>query len=144
MNTLLNVLISLEQQPQPLHHFDISPANILIENGRRRVVLTGFQIQPPAPRVAGKNKRTTRKLAVSPYLPIQDKTYDQRTSIYALAASMHHVLTNVAPPHYPFYPPVHLLNPAVSPELETILSRALTEEPSARYQNYVALRQDLQ
>ncbi len=148
MNTLLNVLISLEQQPQPLHHFDISPANILIENRRGRVMLTGFQVQPPprprSSRAAGKGKRTTRKLAVSPYLPIQDKTYDQRTSIYALAASMHHALTNVAPPHYPFYPPVRLLNPAVSPELETILSRALLEEPSARYQNYAALRKEIQ
>jgi serine/threonine protein kinase len=147
MNALLNVLISLEQRPQPLHHFDISPSNILIENSRGRVILTGFQVQPPQPptsQVIGKGKRTTRKLAVSPYLPIQDKTYDQRTSIYALAASMHHALTNVAPPHYPFYPPVRLLNPAISPELETILTHALIEEPSARYQNYAALRQALQ
>ncbi|HWS85001.1 MAG TPA: protein kinase [Ktedonobacteraceae bacterium] len=148
MNILLNVLISLEQRPQPLHHFDISPANILIEHGRGRVMLTGFQVQPPpqppTSRAAGKSIRTTRKLAVSPYLPIQDKTYDQRTSIYALAASMHHALTNVAPPHYPFYPPVRLLNPAISSELETILSRALLEEPSARYQNYAALRKDIQ
>jgi serine/threonine protein kinase len=148
MHTLLNVLISLEQCPQPLHHFDISPANILIEHGRGRVMLTGFQVQsPPQPttsQAAGKCKLTTRKLAVSPYLPIQDKIYDQRTSIYALAASMHHALTNVAPPHYPFYPPVRLLNPAISSELETILSQALLEEPSARYQNYVALRKDIQ
>src|SRR5205807_1229482 len=96
MNILLNVLISLEQRPQPLHHFDISPANILIEYGRGRVMLTGFQIQPPpqppTSRTAGKSKRTTRKLGVSPYLPIQDKTYDQRTNIYTLAASMHHAL----------------------------------------------------
>ena len=148
MNTLLNVLISLEQRPQPLHHFDISPANILIEHGRGRVMLTGFQVQPPpqAPtsRAAGMSLRTTRKLTVSPYLPVQDKTYDQRTSIYALAATMHHALTNIAPPHYPFYPPVRLLNPAISSELETILSRALLEEPSARYQNYAALRKDIQ
>jgi serine/threonine protein kinase len=148
MNILLNVLISLEQRPQPLHHFDISPANILIEHGRGRVMLAGFQVQPPpqAPtsRAAGMSKRTTRKLAVSPYLPIQDKTYDQRTSIYALAASMHHALSNVAPPHYPSYPPVRLLNPAISSELERVLSRALLEEPSARYQNYAALRKEIQ
>jgi serine/threonine protein kinase len=148
MTTLLNVLMALEQQPQPIYHFGISPANILIEHKRGRVMLTGFQVQPPlqppTSRTAGKNKRTTRKLAVSPYLPIQDKPYDQRTSIYALAASMHHALTNVAPPHFPFYPSVRLLNPTISLELEAILSRALFEEPSARYQNYAALRKDLQ
>jgi len=57
---------------------------------------------------------------------------------------MHHALSNVAPPHYPSYPPVRLLNPAISSELETILSRALLEEPSARYQNYAALRKEIQ
>lgn len=148
MNTLLNVLIALEQRPQPLYHFDISPANILIEHRRGRVMLTGFQVQPPpqppTSRTAGKYKRTTRKLEISPYLPIQDKPYDQRTSIYTLAASIHHALTNVAPPHFPFYPPVRLLNPTISLELEAILSRALLEEPSARYQNYAAFRKDLQ
>ncbi len=148
MNTLLNVLISLAQQPQPLQHFDMSPANILIERARGRVMLTGLQIQSPPPLLSshsvGKNQRTTRKLTTSPYLPLQDTHYDQRTSIYALAASMHHALTNIAPPHYPSYPPVRLLNPRISPELEIILSRALLEEPWARYQSYAALQKDIQ
>ena len=77
-------------------------------------------------------------------MPLQDKPYDQRTCIYALAASMHHALTNVAPPHYPSYPPVRMLNPDVSPALERILSRALIEESSARYQSYEALKRDIQ
>ncbi|HZR42861.1 MAG TPA: protein kinase [Ktedonobacteraceae bacterium] len=147
MNTLLNVLIALEQQG--LRHYDISPANIMIERQRGRVMLTGFQIPPapyaPTPRMAGANsRRTTRKLAISPYLPIQDKPYDQRTCLYSLAASVHHALTNVAPPHYPSYPPVRILNPAVSPELEAILSRALIEDNTVRYQNYQSLKRDIQ
>ncbi len=148
MNTLLNVLVALERQRPILRHYDISPANILIESTRGRVLLTGFQVPPPplpaSPGIAGKGKRTTRKLIVSPYLPIQDKILDQRTCIYALAASMHHAITNVAPPHYPAYPPARLLNPNVSPAFEAILSRALLEESSARYQNYEALKRDLQ
>jgi serine/threonine protein kinase len=148
MNTLLNVLIALEQQQPPLRHYDISPANIIIENKRGRAVLTGFQIPPPpfppAARAEANRKRTTRKLIISPYLPIQDKPYDQRTCIYALAASMHHALTAVAPPHYPSYPPVRLLNPNVSTELEAILSRALVEDATVRYQSYDALKRDVQ
>jgi serine/threonine protein kinase len=148
MNTLLNVLMVLEQQQPPLRHYDISPANIIIENKRGRAVLTGFQVPPPpfppASRAEANRKRTTRKLIVSPYLPIQDKPYDQRTCIYALAASMHHALTAVAPPHYPSYPPVRLLNPNVSTELEAILSRALVEDAAARYQSYDALKRDVQ
>jgi hypothetical protein len=110
-------------------------------------MLTGFQIAPPPSadtHAAGAQGRTTRKLVVSPYMPIQDKPYDRRTCIYALAASMHHALTNIAPPHYPAYPPVRMLNPHISSALETILSRALVEDVTVRYQNYEALKKDLQ
>ncbi|GAC1391753.1 MAG: hypothetical protein NVSMB38_13140 [Ktedonobacteraceae bacterium] len=146
MNSLLNVLLALEQQS--IHHYDISPANILIEQKRGRAMLTGFQVPPPPQdpsiRIPVASKRTTRKLAISPYLPIQDKPYDQRTSIYMLAATMHHALTNIAPPHYPTYPPVRMLNPNVSPALEAILGRALFEEAALRYQSYEAMRRDVQ
>jgi len=146
LNMLLNILMSLEQQKPPLRHFDISPANILIENKRGRVFLTGLQVPPPPrPRTKqqGSGRSTTRKLVISPYQPLQDKGFDQRTCIYALAASMHHALTNVAPPHYPAYPPARQLNPNVSPALDAIISRALLEDPSARYQTYQSFKQDL-
>jgi serine/threonine protein kinase len=147
LNTLLNILMTLEQQHPPLRHFDIAPANILIEQKRGRVFLTGFQVPPPPSppgNLQNSGKRTTRKLMISPYQPLQDKVFDQRTCIYALAASMHHALTNVAPPHYPTYPPVRQLNPDVSPALEAIIGRALLEDASARYQTYKAFQLDLQ
>lgn len=149
MNMLLNVLIVLEQQRPVLRHYDISPANIIVDQ-RGRVLLTGFKIAPPpvAPGSRARNemgrRRTTRKLGISPYMPIQDRPYDQRTCIYALAASMHHALTAVAPPHYPAYPPVRMFNPAISPVLEGILSRALIEDAAVRYQSYEALKRDIQ
>ena len=149
MNTLLNVLIALEQQRPPLRHYDISPTNIIIDK-RERALLTGFQVAP-APALSGSRtggeigrKRTTRKLGISPYLPVQDRPYDQRTCIYALAASMHHALTNVAPPHYPAYPPVRMFNSNVSLALESILSRALIEDSTVRYQSYEVLKRDIQ
>ncbi len=147
MNNVLNILSALERNRPPLRHYDISPANILIERSRGRVFLTGFQIPPPpqpsATGTARRGKRTTRKLAISPYLPIQDKLYDQRTCIYALAATMHQAVTNVAPP-YQIYPPARLLNPSISPAFEAILGRALLEESSARYQTYAAMQKDVQ
>ena len=80
---------------------------------------------------------------ISPYLPVQDKPYDQRTCIYSLAACMHYALTNYAPPHYPAFPPVRMLNPNVSVALETILSRALMEDNRERYQSYGEIQRDL-
>jgi hypothetical protein len=56
---------------------------------------------------------------------------------------MHFALTNHAPPHYPSFPPVRLLNPTVSTALETILSRALTEDNMARYQSYAEMQKDI-
>lgn len=145
MNNILNILIALEQQRPPLRHFDISPANIIIENTRGRAILTGFQIPPPMPEKqnAMSLHRTTRKIDISPYVPVKDTPYDHRTCMYMLAASMHHALTNVAPPHYPAFPAVRTLNPLISPELEAILSRALQEDREKRYQSYGEMQKDV-
>jgi serine/threonine protein kinase len=145
MHTLLNVLIALEGSKPALHHFDISPANIIIEQTRGRAMLTGFQLpSPPSEKPEASNRhRTTRKIAVSPYLPVKDPFYDQRTCIYMLAATMYHALTNNPPPHYPAYPPVRILNPDVSSELERILSLALMEDTAVRYQSYTQIQRDL-
>jgi serine/threonine protein kinase len=145
MNNVLNTLIALEQQRPPLRHFDIAPANIIIENTRGRANLTGFQIPLPVPenQLAASSHRTTRKIDISLYVPVKDTPYDHRTCIYMLAASMHHVLTNVAPPHYPAYPAVRTLNPLISVELEAILARALMEDREKRYQSYAAMQKDV-
>ena len=147
MNSLLNALMALEQQRPPLRHYDISPSNIIIERTRGRPILTGFQVSaPPSSREAEQKRsphRTTRKLAISPYLPVQDKHFDQRTCIYSLAACMHYALTNYAPPHYPAFPPVRMLNPNISFAFETILSRALMEDNRERYQSYGEIQKDI-
>ena len=146
MNNIINVLMALEQQRPPLRHFDISPSNIIIENARGRAMLAGFQIQPPPPeqRPGLARHLTTQKILVSPYVPVKDIPFDHRTCIYMLAASMHHALTNYAPPHYPVFPPARQLNPLISPELEAILNRSLMEERSARYQSYAEIKKDVQ
>jgi len=109
-------------------------------------MLVGFQIAPPpSEKQAGPGKHlTTQKIALSPYVPVKDSPYDHRTCIYMLAASMHHALTNYAPPHYPNFPLVRTLNPLVSPELESLLNRASMEERSARYQSYAEMKRDVQ
>jgi len=146
MNNMLNILMAMELQRPPLRHFDISPANIIIENARGRAMLVGFQVQPPPPeaRPGLARRLTTQKILLSPYIPVKDIPYDHRTCIYMLAATMHHALTNYAPPHYPVFPPARQLNPLISPELEAILNRALMEERSARYQSYADMKKDVQ
>jgi serine/threonine protein kinase len=146
MYALLNVLMELEKHQ--IRHYALFPEHILLERTRKRALLSGFHIAPApgilTPRTHGSKNKTTRKLAISPYLPVQDRPYDQRTCIYALTASFHHALTNVAPPHFPTYPPMRMLNPAISAECEAVFSRALAEDPTVRYQNYASLKRDLQ
>ena len=141
-NNILNALMALEQLP--LRHFDISPSNIIIENTRGRAMLVGFQISPPPQERQQAHRLTTQKVGLSPYAPVKDMPYDQRTCIYMLAATMHHAITNYTPPHYPAYPSARILNPAVSPEFENILNHALAEEPARRYQNYAQMKRDIQ
>src|SRR5260370_25188479 len=135
MNSLLNVLMALEQQHPPVRHYDITPSNIIIERSRGRPIMTGFQVSPPPSSVETMSNwsqhRTTRKLVISPYLPVQDKPYDQRTCIYSLAACMHYALTNYAPPHYPAFPPAPMLNPNISFSLATKLRPAPIEDKRA-------------
>ena len=44
---------------------------------------------------------------------------------------------------YPAYPLARMLNPAVSPRLEAILSKALMEDREYRYQSYAEMKRDL-
>ena len=93
MNILLNILIALEQTwpPDSYRFCSITPKNIILDNTRDRVFLTGFQLP----------YRKTRKLALSmafsPYMPNDRGGLDQRTLIYSLAACAHYALSNSEP-----------------------------------------------
>lgn len=58
---------------------------------------------------------------------------------------MHHLLTNRDPRNEPpfAYPPVHALNPRLSPEIEQVLDHALTINPNKRYQTAAAMKRDI-
>src|SRR5947199_5984329 len=46
MNTLLNILIAIDQQQPSLRPYDISPTNIIIERTHGRAMLTALPIAP--------------------------------------------------------------------------------------------------
>src|SRR5688500_4740946 len=59
---------------------------------------------------------------------------DQRSDIYALAATLHHVATEHDPSLSPFnWLPVRRYNAALSTRLESALQRALSLDPAARF-----------
>lgn len=139
---ILDVLDYLSQQVPPIVHRDIKPANIIIGTKDRRAHLVDFGIARP-----DEVNKQTAALGTPGYAPpeqYQGKA-DPRSDLYALAATLHHLLTNRDPRNYaPFsYPPVRTSNPQVSAETESILTHALNNNVNQRYQNALDMKQEI-
>src|SRR5215831_12341227 len=128
---LLDILDYLEQQTPPIVHRDIKPANIIIGTKDKRAHLVDFGIAR-ADEVKNIKRKQTSALGTPGYAPPEQYqgNADSRSDLYALGATMHHLLTNRDPRNYaPFsYPPVRTLNPQVSPETERLIAKALTND----------------
>nr|BBH93773.1 hypothetical protein KTA_19720 [Thermogemmatispora argillosa] len=70
---------------------------------------------------------------------------DHRSDLYALAATMHQLLTGYDPRQQPLlsYPPVRALNPGISPETEHVLMVALQPDPHQRYQHAALMKREI-
>jgi serine/threonine protein kinase/ABC-type branched-subunit amino acid transport system substrate-binding protein len=143
---LLDVLHYLEQQTPPVVHRDIKPANIIIGSKDRRAHLVDFGIAR-ADVMRNAVRRQTSALGTPGYAPPEQYqgNADPRSDLYALAATMHHLLTDRDPRQYPpfTYPPARNLNPQLSPEIERVLMRALDNDPLRRYQSAAAMKQEI-
>ena len=143
---ILDILDYLSQQTPPLVHRDIKPANIIIGSRDKRAHLVDFGIAR-AEVVRNAQRKQTSALGTPGYAPPEQYqgNADPRSDLYALAATMHHLLTNRDPrDHPPFnYPPVRTFNPQLSPETEQVLIRALNNDRNQRYQSAVAMKQDI-
>jgi eukaryotic-like serine/threonine-protein kinase len=130
----------------PIVHRDIKPANIIISSRNKRAYLVDFGIARADVAKSAK-RRQTSALGTPGYAPPEQYqgNADPRSDLYALAATLHHVLTNRDPRNYPpfAYPPARSLNPKLSPEIERVLNRALMIDITKRYQNAAAMKQDI-
>lgn len=69
---------------------------------------------------------------------------DVRSDIYALGATLHHLVTGQDPSDNPFtFAPVRRLNPAVSSTFEAAIAKAVDMKPDQRWQNMEQMRQAL-
>lgn len=135
---VLSSLEDMAQQTPPVMHGDIRPATILIGNKDRRAHLIG-----------GLSAAQWKQISatIPGYAPLEQLqgNVDPRSDLYALAATMHHLLTNRNPRYYPafVYPLARTLNPRVSGEVERLLVRALTNDINQRYQSAVEMKRDI-
>ena len=143
---ILDVLEYLSQQTPPIVHRDIKPANVIISTKDKKAHLVDFGIARADVAKNAKRKQTSA-LGTPGYAPPEQYqgNADPRSDLYALGATLHHLLTNRDPRNYPpfNYPPVRSLNPQLSPEVESLLARALNNDINQRYQSATAMKSDV-
>src|SRR6266581_2647395 len=143
---VLDILDYLEQQKPPIVHRDIKPANIIIGSKDKRAHLVDFGIARADVNRDVQRKQTSA-LGTPGYAPPEQYqgNADPRSDLYALAATLHHLLTNRDPRNHPpfTYPPARTLNPQLSPEIERVLTKALNNDINQRYQSAAAMKREV-
>jgi serine/threonine protein kinase len=138
-------------------HRDIKPDNILLtRSGVAKLADLGLAKQTDEVSHLTATRQGFGTPHYMPYEQAMNARYaDGRSDIYALGATLYHLLTGEVP--FPaasqveiiqkkdvgFFIPAGALNPEVSPVLEAILAKMLARDPAARYQTASELIIDL-
>ncbi len=130
-------------KPEPIIFRDVKPSNIMI-NQQNHVVVVDFGIA----KVFKMGQKGTM-IGTEGYSPPEQYRGEAtpQTDVYALGATMHHLLTHRDPRlEAPFSfadRPIRSINPAISPELELIVTTALQYKPEERFPTATAMRESL-
>jgi len=140
---LCDALSFLHSQSPPILHRDIKPANIkLTPEGRVKLVDFGLvkPLDPNDPRTI----TSLHGIGSLPYTPIEQYVgemghTDPRSDLYALGATLYHLLTGETPPSAQdrFLNPSRLMSPrrinaAISPGVESAILAAMAMHPDDR------------
>ncbi len=138
-------------------HRDVKPANIMISKGGA-VKVMDFGIAKALADAANPVTQTSAVIGTAQYLSPEQargETVDARSDVYSLGCVLYEVLTGeppfvgdspvaVAYQHVREDPvPPSERNPALSPELDAVVLKALAKNPDNRYQTAADMRTDL-
>jgi outer membrane protein assembly factor BamB/tRNA A-37 threonylcarbamoyl transferase component Bud32 len=130
-------------QPEAIVFRDMKPSNIMI-NPHGHVVLIDFGIAKPFQ--AGQRGTMIGTEGYSPPEQYRGEA-NHLADIYALGATLHHLLTRQDPrlePPFSFGErPICALNPRVPAQLEAVISTALQYRPEDRFQSVLAMKEAL-
>jgi len=130
-------------KPQPIVFRDMKPSNVMI-NQYNQVVLIDFGIA----KIFRAGIKGTM-VGTEGYAPPEQYRGEDSplADIYALGATLHHVLTRRDPrlePPFTFHErPIRQSNPAVSEKFEAIINKALSYNPEDRYQTALEMKNAL-
>lgn len=143
-----DVLHYLHTRPQPIIYRDLKPANLMIDSNNNRIMLIDFGIA----RWVNKKEKGVTAVGTMGYAPPElfSGQADARVDIYSLGATMFHLLTGSDPQDNPLLifdftknPRPRQINPALSSEMEKLLTRAVEYKPEHRFQTGAELRDAL-
>jgi hypothetical protein len=154
---LLDALIYLHTRDRQVIHRDIKPHNLkLTANGQIALLDFGLaKAQPADASITSSQAFFGYTRHYAPLEQIQDQRTDARSDIYALGATLYHLLTGIKPPDAmvraaavinagpdPLVP-ADEIHAAVGPQIAAILSKALAQQPEDRYTDAYEFRQAL-
>lgn len=138
---ICEILHYMHSQNPPIVYRDMKPANLIL-NQQGRIYVVDFGIA----RHFNPTKKGTM-IGTQGYAPPEQYRgqVEPRSDIYALAATMHHLLTGRDPQaEAPFtFPPVRELNTNVSVQTDKIIGRCLNMEADGRYRNAMEMSEVL-
>ncbi len=141
---ICEVLTYLHSQNPPIIFRDLKPANVMIDK-QGKLYLIDFGIA----RLFNPQKGTdTLRMGTPGYAPPEQYGgrggTDPRSDIYALGATLHHLITNHdpqdEPPFYFSHAPAKQFNPAVSDALNAVIAKATRQRPEERYSRAEEMR----
>jgi serine/threonine-protein kinase len=143
-----DVLHYLHTRPQPIIYRDLKPANLMIDSNSTRIMLIDFGIA----RWVNKKEKGVTAVGTMGYAPPElfSGQADPRVDIYSLGATLFHLLTGSDPQDNPLLifdftknPRPRQINPALSSEMERLLTRAVEYKPEHRFQTGAEMRDAL-
>lgn len=129
---ICDLLSYLHHRNPPIIFRDMKPANLIL-NRQGRIYIVDFGIA----RFFNPNLKGTM-IGTQGYAPPEQYrgNVEPRSDLYALAGTMHHLLTERDPQsEAPFsYPSIRSLNPRVSAQTERLIAKCLQNEPENRFE----------